>query len=180
MRVGPKCTRAKSLISVCIAALAIIVVRESASAQHLHLPSPICGNCKNHDMWIVNAHRFGEEMTYTLRNCDNVGGCHSGWYSNLCYTAHSTCSWQARQVNVTEATPDALQLILAESRDWTYNPIERSLSLTCSGYTVARYVLSDELAEVAMSMTDEERIALRGIGSARSPERSVMAGGRSE
>ena len=169
MRVGPRCSRIGSLIAVFVAVLAVVTWPAPTSAQHLGS----CGACKNHGLLGVNAHRFDGYMALTLRNGDNVGGCHYGWYTNRCYLAHTTCSWQTWEDDLAEVTPDALARMLASSQDWAYDPAERALSLTCSGYTVARYMLSDELANVAGSMTNEKGGAKPIVGSVRSPSSSV-------
>ena len=54
-----------------------------------------------------------------------------------------------------ESNPQDLSAILAGTDNWHYDPADRALSLTCSGYTVAKYVLAKELADVVRTMASE-------------------------
>lgn len=168
---GKRWMTTAALMAVSVSILASFTWPASAAAQHLGT----CGACRNHQSILIHAHRFDAGLAMVFRNCDNVGGCHYSWYTNRCHPAHTVCSWQAfGGEDMAELTPDALAIMLASSQDWTYDPVEDSLSFLCSGYTVARYILSEDLAKVVVAhLANEESGAEPIVGSVQSPDGGV-------
>jgi len=69
-----------------------------------------------------------------------------------------------------------LKEVLASSDNWEYDAVDRSLSFACSGYAVGRYVLSEELAKVVMTlfrptMTETDRSGPSRVRKAAVSER---------
>lgn len=150
MRLESRVSRIGSLIAVFVAVLAAVMQPAPAAAQD-------CGFCYHHAT--RDAHRFSHNIHLDHHRCDNVGGCHKWtWYDGGCWTFHGY-SWRdvPRDLEsaMAESNPQDLSAILAGTDNWHYDPADRALSLTCSGWTVARYVLAKELADVVGTIASE-------------------------
>ena len=93
--------------------------------------------------------------------CDTNKGCHSKWYPGSCGSFHSLC-FLAKVVDdiesaVAESDYPKLREVLESSDSWDYDPTSHVLSFACSGYTVARYVLPEELRRAVALLPTRER-----------------------
>ncbi len=153
----------RTALSVLAMAVASSVWPTQVSAQY---PEG-CGYCYTHTVYLKKYHSF-KILGFTHR-CDNLGGCHTWWHLGRCGEYHQLCF--LKPLGLVESAVAAgnsrdLRDILASSDDWDYDRAHRALSFTCSGYTVARYVLPQELAEVA----DLVATGRRGRGSVQKAE----------
>ncbi|MDE2761361.1 MAG: hypothetical protein OXQ94_15300 [Gemmatimonadota bacterium] len=150
----------KSLIAVFAVVMAAVVWPAPASAQY---PYPEgCGWCETGvpDGQTDTHHRFkGPGIVY---RCNTNMGCHLDWYPGECGgNLHSLCYIFMHLDDIESAVGEGdfpkLKEVLASSDNWDYDAASHALSFTCSGYTVARYVLPDELRQAVDQLPTNDR-----------------------
>jgi len=143
-----KTFRLRTLIAVFTVVMAAVMWPTPTTAQY---PYPEgCGYCLEDvlDLELGLHHRFPGWGGFFFR-CNTNKGCHGLWYPDRCGKEHSGC-YIFMQVDdiesaVLEGDLPKLRELLASSDNWDYDPTSHALSFTCSGYTVARYVLPEDL-----------------------------------
>lgn len=133
-----------SLITVFAIVMASSAWPAPASAQFR------CGLCYSRQENGAWQHQFLLGFGWTC----SPGTCHSASYSGKCSNSHFPCYIKpmlAAEAAIVKASSANLEEVLATSDSWDYDAGRRTLSFTCSGYIVARYVLPAELASVAMA-----------------------------
>lgn len=148
-------SRQRLLIAAFAVVMAAFMWPAPASAQG-------CDFCWSERFLEGRHHRFlGLGATH---RCDNLFGCHGLWYPGRCSDYHRPCyimlPGSLVESAIDEANPAEFAELLASLKDWEYSPTYRALSLRCSGYTVARYVLPEELVSVAI-LWATEKLTLR-------------------
>ena len=146
----------RSLLAFCVGVLALSALPSSASSQQA------CGPCRNYPGIFTIAHKFGGAILPTNR-CDNVGGCHYlSWWTNHCNNVHQQWSifWPMLddiESAIFRADHKTFTDALTSSPSWNYDPVKGVLSFlsSCSQYTVARYVLPESFAVIAVAMTED-------------------------
>ena len=141
-----KAFQQRALIAVFAIGMAAVMWPAPASAQY---PEG-CGWCHESEQDERVYHWFGGRLI--ADRCDNSQGCHSWGLWGPCADYHHKCYlWPIWTIEpaITQGNSSDLADVLASSDNWRYDPQDRAISFTCSGYTMARYVLPDELAKVA-------------------------------
>ena len=171
--------REKTLIAVFAVVMAAAMWPAPASAQY---PYPEgCGWCMEKELEgdLGLHHMFkGAGLNY---RCNTNMGCHYNlWYPDKCNKEHSPCF-----ITMTEYIESAivggdypqLEEVLASSDNWDYDPASHALSFTCSGYTVARYVLPEELRHAVdlLRKSDQTEARLQEPGGSRTEPRSWVS-----
>lgn len=153
-------SRQRSLIAAFAVVMVAFMWPAPASAQFPHPEG--CGYCRS-EGFLEGRYHYFRSLGMTHR-CDNLFGCHSSWYSGYCSEYHHMCyiTRPASLVEsaIDEANPAEFAELLTSLEDWEYSSAYRALSLRCSGYTIARYVLPEELVSVA-NLWATEKLTLR-------------------
>ena len=141
----------RALIAVFAVVMAVVMWPARASAQY---PEG-CGWCHDDGQDGEVYHWFGGLLI--ADRCDNLEGCHYDGIWGPCEEYHRKCYlkpvWTIEAAIIQKNSSD-LADFLANSDNWSYDSKGRAISFTCSGYTMARYVLPEELAKVAKSLYD--------------------------
>lgn len=145
----------RALIVVFAVIMAAVMWPVPASAQY----NLGCGFCKSDQFIEGTYHRFSPLGYFYV--CDTNKGCHSKWYPGSCGSFHSLCYIFAVVDDVESAVAESdypkLKEVLESSDNWEYDPTSHALSFTCSGHTVARYVLPEELRRAVALLPTTER-----------------------
>ena len=169
MRLESSVSRIGPLIAVFVAATMFFAWPAPTSAQD-------CGWCATHTIWYINYHSFGPVAE--THHC-GAAGCHTWLGPDRCGEHHDPCYLKpllgAESAIIGDSSQD-LKEVLASSDNWEYDAVDRSLSFACSGYAVGRYVLSEELAKVVMTlfrptMTETDRSGPSRVRKAAVSER---------
>ncbi len=147
----------RALIAVFAVVMAAFMWPAQATAQYYPEGCGYCTQKETDDGWY---HWFPSHGLF--RRCNTNKGCHFSEYPSKCGALHSPCFMWMPQVDgiesaVGEGDFPKLKEVLAELDNWDYDPTSHALSFTCSGYTVARYVLPEELRHAVALLPTNDR-----------------------
>lgn len=146
------------LIAVFVTVMAVAAWPASAAAQN-------CGYCYNHVFFNTDFHSF--DLLGYLFVCDK-GGCHPWVVPKRCNEWHAYCYLEplgSVESAIAKRNAPDFEEFLASSDNWDYATEDRTLSLKCSGYTVAVYVLPAESAKVATTIWSSAKRASAQAGT---------------
>lgn len=148
----------RALIAVFAVVMAAVMWPAPASAQY---PYPEgCGYC-DYDFFLEGIYHYFPTPLGFFYRCNTNKGCHRSWYPGRCGDEHSLCFIYMVVEDIESAVSEGdypkLKKVLEDSDTLDYDSTSHALSFTCSGYTVARYVLPEELRHAVDLLPTKDR-----------------------